>query len=117
MSRVCLAAVPPEMAAYFRRLIAQGWSIHMIARELGWRPATAYTYCARQGIALPGARSDAARAAARQRGFKKAVAVPRWVPASLRSEYRDFAADFGEEDAARRVRRLKHDMQAGGCEA
>lgn len=39
------------------------------------------------------------------------VECPRWVPATLRLEYFEFAKEFGEEEAASRVRNLKREME------
>ncbi|MDI4664686.1 hypothetical protein K9U40_10150 [Xanthobacter autotrophicus] len=116
MSRLCLDKVPAGTADRIVRWIAQGWSMPMIASELGWQITSAYTYCTRLGIALPGmgAHATARRATGGASGLMKAaIPVPKWVPDSLRGEYRDFAADFGEEEAARRIRRLKREMQEG----
>ncbi len=35
------------------------------------------------------------------------VPMPRWVPAELRDDYRDIARLYGEEIAAREIRRMK----------
>ncbi|ABS69743.1 hypothetical protein Xaut_4522 [Xanthobacter versatilis] len=115
MIRHSLDTVPEGTADRIVRWIAKGWSMTMIARELGWQLTFGYDYCRRLGIKLPGVAHTNAR---RRRGLVKAavklaVAVPSWVPDSLKGEYRDFAADLGEEEAARRVRRLKREMQEG----
>jgi hypothetical protein len=38
------------------------------------------------------------------------IAIPPWVPLSLRTAYSEIAAKFGEEEAASQIRVLKRDM-------
>jgi hypothetical protein len=40
----------------------------------------------------------------------RGVEIPAWVPADLRNEYLDLAAEFDEETAASYCRRLKREM-------
>jgi hypothetical protein len=38
------------------------------------------------------------------------IAIPAWVPLSLRTAYREIAARFGEEEAASQIRSRKRNM-------
>jgi hypothetical protein len=38
------------------------------------------------------------------------IAIPAWVPLSLRTAYREIAARFGEEEAASQIRSRKRSM-------
>lgn len=109
--------VPEGTADRIAAWIAQGWSMVMIARELGWQQTFVYDYCKRLGVKLPGqTQARARRVPGSAVGlFKASIPVPKWVHPSLKGEYRDFTADLGEDEAARRIRRLQHEMR--GCAA
>ena len=54
-----------------------------------------------------------ARRIARRRGLD--IEIPQWVPRDLWTEFLDVAAEFGEEDAASHVRKLKRETVSSCC--
>lgn len=54
-------------------------------------------------------RKAAVRASNQRRAGLRVIEVPHWVPDGLSCDYIDFGRDFGEIEAARRVRRLKEE--------
>lgn len=97
-----------------RALATEGAFQAEIAREVGLSRHGLARLCAEHDIAL--APSAERLAAGRAKGLAAAslrpcVPVPAWVPKGLRADYRDFAAEFGEHEAARRVRRLKAEAE------
>ena len=41
---------------------------------------------------------------------REPIAIPTWVPSSLRAAYREIAARYGEEEAASQIRSRKRNL-------
>lgn len=98
----------PEQVAAVRVLAAKGLLATEIAREIGEAPAWVRSISRRLAIPLRIASHEEVcrmgRASSPTRHQR--LRVPRWVPAELVSEYRDFRAELGPVLAERAVRRL-----------
>ena len=106
---------PREMVARLRTMAAEGQCLSDMAHAAGLSRVAVRRLCEEEGIAVPShvVRMDRARAKGREAArIRASVCIPRWVPPDLRADYRDFAAEMGEEVAASRVRRLKAEARA-----
>lgn len=110
------AEAAKERRDTIRALATEGLSTPEIAAAMGMSEHNVRALAQRAGIVIRALTTiERARRLSRGSGglIKGAIRVPKWVHPSLRSEYRDFTADLGEDEAARRIRRLQHDMHGG----
>ncbi|MEP9350601.1 hypothetical protein [Xanthobacter sp. KR7-225] len=104
-----------EAIALLRRLAAANACVTEMATEAGLSRHSVRRICREARIAIAPVHLRMARG--REKGIEASraysrVRIPRWVPRDLRDDYRDFAAEMGEEVAASRVRRLKAEARA-----
>lgn len=85
-----------ERDARIASLRAQGVPVLELAERFALSPSRIHDILEVEGVSL--------------RKRRKPVEVPSWVPASLVAAYQSHAADYGEEEAAMLVRRLKRSV-------
>lgn len=104
-------------AKVIRQLAAEGRTASQIGMALGLSAHDVHAIARRTGIVIRPEtgleRAQRLRRLAAAGHVKGHIPVPKWVHPSLKGEYRDFTADLGEDEAARRIRRLQHDMHGG----